>query len=130
MTPQDEDRRPLYERIGGAEGLGRLVDAFYSAILADPELAPFFAHVSMDKLRRMQHEFLAAALGGPEKYSGTALSQAHSGLGITTRHFNRFMQHVIEAMQQLGVRPRDVQDVISRINTHVDEIVGYGPSAG
>jgi hemoglobin len=43
----------------------------------------------------MQREFFAAALGGPQAYSGLSLTQAHAGRGITPRHFNRFVQHLL-----------------------------------
>ncbi len=75
----------LYDRVGGEETITRLVDAFYERVLADEELAPFFSGTSMDKQRRMQREFFAVALGGPIKYSGRPLGDAHRGLGITTR---------------------------------------------
>ena len=130
QTTQPGTPRSLYERIGGAEGLTRLVDSFYKAVLADPELAPFFHNAPMEKLRSMQREFLAAALGGPETYSGVTLAHAHSGLKIRARDFNRFVQHIVHELEAMHVKSKDIQDVISRLNTHVDDVVGVGPGAG
>lgn len=114
----------LYDRIGGEPTLVRVIDAFYSRIMADPDLSPFFQKTSMEKLRRMQHEFIGAALDGPQSYTGLALAHVHAGRGITVHHFNRFTQHLLETLRDLGMIEDDIQDVISRINTHVDDIVG------
>jgi hemoglobin len=129
-TTEQGPRRSLYERVGGKEALGRLVDSFYDAVVADPELAPFFRGARMDKLRTMQREFLAAALGGPETYSGVKLAQAHSGLGVQASDFNRFVQHFVRVLEAMHAKPKDIQEVISRLNMHVDEVVGVGPGAG
>lgn len=94
---------PLYERIGGEEAIARIVDRFYDRVLADPQLAPFFRATSMDKLRRMQREFFAAVLVGPQSYTGLALTQAHAGRGITVHHFSRFVQHLLDTLVEFGL---------------------------
>ena len=48
------NRVTLYERIGGEATVARMMDSFYERVLADPELAPFFAGVSLQKVRSMQ----------------------------------------------------------------------------
>jgi hemoglobin len=118
------DESTLYERIGGADVLSRVIDDFYGRVTRDPDLSPFFRKTSMDKLRRMQHEFLGAALDGPQQYTGLSLAHVHSGLGITVHHFNRFTQHLLETLRDMGVDEKDIEQVISRINLHVHDIVG------
>jgi hemoglobin len=54
----------LYDRIGGADAVKNLVATFYSKVIADPTLRPFFDHVGLNQLRRMQVEFFSAALDG------------------------------------------------------------------
>jgi hemoglobin len=110
----------LYDRLG----LSQLIGVFYERVLADKELAPFFAHSPMDKLRHMQTEFFAAALGGPQKYSGLSLAWAHSGRGIATRHFARFAEHLLAVLREQGVNEADAREVIARINTHASDITG------
>ena len=118
------DEVTLYDRIGGEATISRVIDDFYRRVLADPALEPFFRYVSIDKLRRMQREFLGAALDGPQRYSGLSLAHVHSGRGITVDHFNRFTQHLLETLRSAGVDKHDVDAVIARINTYVDDIIG------
>ncbi len=112
----------LYERIGGEETIASLIDAFYDRIISDEELRPFFANSSVETIRRMQREFFAAALGGPIVYAGRGLREAHSGRGITKVHFRRFIDHLMETLKDYEISEQDSYDIISRLNTYVDEI--------
>jgi hemoglobin len=114
----------LYERIGGAAGVERLLGAFYRRVLADAELAPFFEGRSMPRIERMQREFFGAALDGPVRYSGRSLAVVHAGLGIRVRHFARFVQHLLETLHSLDLDEDDVVEVIARVDTYVDQITG------
>ncbi len=120
----------LYERIGGRERVGAMAEAFYNRVLADPDLAPYFEKVPMDRLLRMQTEFFSAALDGPLEYTGRPLSEAHAGLGITVRHFARFVEHLLACLEELDLSDREVRDVIERISTYRNEILGVAGSSG
>ena len=89
----------IYDRIGGEEGIARLVDCFYERVTSDPELKAYFEHAPMDKLRKMQREFFATATGGPIIYSGRPLRQVHHPLAISRRQsFPRVGQPFGEAI--------------------------------
>lgn len=119
----------LYQRIGGAPTVDRLVADFYNRVLSDSELSPFFVDVDTEALRRMQREFFGAALDGPIRYDGMALSHAHSARGIDRRHVARFVEHLLASLQGCGIDDEDVRRIIARINTYVDDVVGgTGPS--
>ena len=114
----------LYERIGGAAAVEKLIDDFYVRVVEDEELAPFFKDTEMEKLRRMQKEFFAVALDGPSEYTGRPLSYVHHGRGIKPSHFQRYVDHLNETLEGFEISERDHLDIISRVNTYVDEIVG------
>ena len=116
--------RSLYERLGGERAIGSLVEAFYGRVLADPLLAPFFAGVETDCLRRMQREFFAAALGGPIGYTGRPLHVVHAGLGIRTRHLARFLEHLTAILADRELSERDRYEIYSRIHKYADDITG------
>ena len=114
----------LYDRLGGDPGIESLVVAFYVRVLADPELAPFFRNTSIDKLHAMQHEFFAMALGGPVSYSGRPLAHVHHGRGITTKHFGRFVECLVQTLEDQGVSEAESAEVIDRINSYANEVTG------
>ncbi|MCA9035488.1 MAG: group 1 truncated hemoglobin [Planctomycetaceae bacterium] len=126
-----DETRTLFERIGGAESVASLVDAFYGRVLSDPELRPFFENSSVDHLRAIQKEFFAAALDGPVMHSDLDLAHIHQGMGITRAHFSRFVHHLIRVLEQAEmIRPGDAMDVIHRISTYVDDVTGRAGSSG
>jgi hemoglobin len=101
----------IYEEIGGQEALIKVVDDFYDRVLADPNLAAFFKGSNMSRLKGMQVEFFAAALGGPDEYHGRSMRSVHLGRGITQRHFDLVAAHLDESLRDAGV-PRETADTI------------------
>ncbi|MCB1063269.1 MAG: group 1 truncated hemoglobin [Verrucomicrobiae bacterium] len=113
----------IYDRIGGEEGIAKLVDVFYKKVLADGELKVYFEHAPIEKLMRMQREFFAMATGGPIIYSGKPLRQVHHHLAISRREFQRFTEHLIDTLNSFEhVSRQDVLDLIAKINLYADEI--------
>ncbi len=104
--------------------MGKLTDKFYARVMADPELSHFFDQSKMDKLRLMQREFFSAALDGPVQYTGIPLPHAHAGREIGSRHFARFVEHLLDTLEDITLSDRDVRDIIERVKTYHDEIVG------
>jgi hemoglobin len=122
----------LYDRAGGEAGVTKLVDIFYQRVLNDPELSPFFAHIPMAKLRRMQVEFFSSALNGPLHYSGRPLAHVHQGHGITKAHLRRFTEHLLATLQSLNLSRQDVQSIYTRIALEAAEVAddSEGTEAG
>jgi hemoglobin len=119
-----DDTLTLFERLGGASGLADIVQDMYSRVLDDPELKPFFENTSMDRLRRMQFQFIASALDGPIEYAGAELNSIHRGRGITAHHFAKFCGHFADALEARGADPHDVDRALGRLATYKDKITG------
>jgi hemoglobin len=113
----------IYERIGGHEALEVVVEDFYVRVLADHQLSGFFAGTSMNRLKGKQVEFFAAALGGPEPYTGAPMKQVHQGRGITMHHFSLVAGHLADALSAAGVPPATVTDILGAIAPLAPEIV-------
>jgi hemoglobin len=114
----------LYDRLGGDAGIESLVVSFYVRVLADPELAPFFRSTPIEKLHVMQREFFAMALGGPVSYTGKPIGHVHHGRGITTKHFGRFVECLVQTLEDMGVSEAESAEVIDRINSYANEVTG------
>ncbi|MDI3315727.1 MAG: group 1 truncated hemoglobin [Mycobacterium sp.] len=104
---------PIYDRIGGHEAIEVVVEDFYRRVLADNQLAGFFSGTNLSRLKGRQAEFLAAALGGPEPYTGVSMKQAHRGRGITMHHFNLVAGHLTDALSAAGVSPETVDEILA-----------------
>jgi hemoglobin len=113
----------IYEQIGGAPAIETVVEDFYARVLADNELAGFFTGTNMSRLKGKQAEFFAAALGGPEPYSGASMRQVHQGRGITMHHFNLVAGHLRESLSAAEVPGEIIEQIIAAIAPLADDIV-------
>jgi hemoglobin len=93
----------IYDAIGGEPALTAVVDDFYDRVVVDPALAGFFVGTNMTRLKGRQVEFFAAALGGPDTYTGASMRQAHQGRGIAQEHFDLVAGHLVAALGGAGV---------------------------
>lgn len=93
----------IYDSIGGSPAVRAAVDDFYARVLADPQLAPFFADVDLQHLKAHQRAFITAAIGGPEIYQGRDMAAAHAGLAITDADFDAVVAHLVDTLTGLGV---------------------------
>jgi hemoglobin len=113
----------IYEQIGGQEALAAVVDDFYERVLADAELAPFFTGTSMPRLKGMQVEFFAAALGGPDEYRGRSMKDVHRGRGVAQHHFDLVAKYLVDALLAAGVPAETTEVIIGAIAPLSEEIV-------
>ena len=93
----------IYDSIGGAPAVQAAVEDFYTRVLADPGLAPFFSDTDLARLKSHQRSFIAAAIGGSEIYSGRDMAAAHAGLNITDADFDAVVGHLVDTLTGLGV---------------------------
>jgi len=91
-----------YDRLGGFDSIRAAVDALYTRILQDSDLAPYFTGVDVARVKRHQVLLLCSLLGGPEAYDGRALATAHDGLGITSADFDRVVAHLEAVLDAAG----------------------------
>lgn len=82
--------KTLYDRVGGGEGLDRLVAAFIRILGSDPELdllRSIYAQTDLDHYAARLKEFLSGWLGGPplylERHGMPMLREGHQRLVIT-----------------------------------------------
>jgi hemoglobin len=118
----------IYESIGGEPALVAVVDDFYVRVLADPQLAGFFAGANMAKLKGRQVEFFAAALGGPDLYQGASMRKVHAGHGISQADFDQVAVHLTAALAAAGVPAATIAQIAAAITPLADDIVSRGLS--
>lgn len=98
----------LYDTIGGNRTVWAAIDSFYRRVLEDPELRPFFKSTDMAHLKAGQTMFIAMLLGGRTVYTGREIGAAHAEArmqGLTDIHFDQFLKHFQEALDEVGVHP-------------------------
>ncbi len=118
----------LYDKLGGEDAVAQAVDLFYKKIIEDDRVNGFFEGVDMGKQIRMQQSFVSMALGGPNKYSGRAMKEAHQRLvsekGLNEDHFDIIVSHLGAALKDLGVKDDLIGQAAEVVNSVRDQVLG------
>ncbi|MCI5048809.1 MAG: group 1 truncated hemoglobin [Rickettsiales bacterium] len=111
----------LYERLGGDPAIRATVAKLYDKILTDPLLTPFFVDIDDEKLRRSQAAFVTYVAGGPNRYNGKSIREAHKRLvtdkGLSDSHFDAVAGHLASALEELGVAEGLIKETLSIVET-------------
>lgn len=110
----------LYDLIGGKRTITAATQAFYRRVLADDMLSPFFKTTDMAQLRARQSMFVSMLLGGRIVYTGKDIAAAHAHAreqGLNDAHFDRFVKHFREALDEVGVQPDKVKKVMKLLES-------------
>ena len=108
----------------GADAVKAAVSDFYDRVINDSELAGWFTGVDMRRLRAHQTAFLLFALGGPESYVGRPLNQAHGGMQITDAAFDATIEHLVVALEGVGMASDVIGQLRARLERMRSQIVG------
>ena len=103
----------LYQRLGGADGIARLVNDVIAAHLDNPLVKSRFENIEdMEHAKRMAREFFCAGSGGPEPYTGKDMLAAHKGMNISEQEYLAVMDDIVGAMNKHKLDEGTKNDVI------------------
>ena len=117
----------LYEKIGGQEAVAAAVDVFYQKVLSDERIKHFFDDVDMTIQFQKQKRFLTYAFGGPHKYTGLKMKEAHARLlekGLDASHVDAVIELLGATLKQLKVAPELIKEVADIAESVRDEVLG------
>jgi len=120
----------LYQKLGGAAAIDAAVELFYKKVLADDRIKHFFADTNMDKQRRKQKEFLSAAFGGPNPWTGKDMRKAHANLpGLNESHFNAVAENLQKTLQELNIKKELIDQVMTIAASTKNDVLNLPPAA-
>lgn len=93
----------LYEQIGGEAKFRAIAQEFTNAILADDRINFTFADSDVKKFTQLIFEQLCNLTGGPCKYTGRDMHEAHGKLAINNAQFNAIAEDLYIAFDKVHV---------------------------
>jgi len=116
--------KSLYERLGGAQGIGRIVDDVIAAHLANRLVQTRFQNIKdLEHAKQMAREFFAAGSGGPEKYTGKDMRAAHMGMNISEQEYMAVMDDILAALNKHNIDEGTQKDVLAILYSLKGEII-------
>lgn len=136
-------KKPLFDRLGGDQGIKLIVDDFIPRALADPRVnwerkgiksGGFLGirkrsvewSASGDNVSRLKthiEQFLSLATGGPAKYEGGEMKQVHNGLRITNAEFDAAVGDLKASLDKLQVPSDDQKELLAIIESTRTQVV-------
>ena len=115
--------KPLYERLGGQDAITAVVDDFVANIAADGMINARFANTDIPHLKQMLVEQICSATGGPCKYSGKSMVEAHTGMKITDAEFGALVADLKKTLDKFKVPAREQGELLGALGAMKPDIV-------
>jgi hemoglobin len=108
------DERTVYEQLGGAETIRRLVEAFYPKVQADPVISHLFPEDIFPVMEK-QYAFLTQFFGGPplynQKYGHPMMRARHMPFPIGRKEATAWLGCMARALEEIGLS-EDVREQV------------------
>lgn len=123
-----ENGKSLYERLGGATGIEKIVDDIVEEHSNNPAVSKRFIHMMEDparmaKVKRHTCQFLGAGTGGPEIYEGEDMPVAHKGMNISEGEFLHVVDDILSALDKSDIDSASRNEVLAIAYSLKDQIV-------
>jgi truncated hemoglobin YjbI len=125
-----EQKKTLWDRLGGEENVTKVVDAWVKASADDPEVDysrqrtrqawtsvrvgnPLDATVA--NIKRRTVEQISSLTGGPHEYGGKGMLEVHEYMEITCAQFDKVIEHLKKALKDHYVKDSDIDLLLEKI---------------
>ncbi len=115
--------KSLYDRLGKKEAITAVVDEFVANVAADTRINKFFASTDIPKLKMNLVNQICEASGGPCKYTGRSMKEAHQGMGISTADFNALVEDLVKALDKFKVGQKEKDELLGVLGPMKSDIV-------
>jgi hemoglobin len=125
----DQKTPTLYERLGGVYSIATVVDDFIDRIMDDPRLNanPLVdeAHHRVGKpgFKYLVTEMVCWATGGPQKYTGKSMGDAHRHLKITAGEWKAFLDDFQQTLDKFNVPAAEQKELFDIVGSTQGDIV-------
>jgi hemoglobin len=128
-TPAADETRPLYERLGGLKGITAVVDDFIDRLVANetlnrnPEIDAGRKRSPPPYLKYQVTAMVCEVTGGPCKYTGKGMKEAHAHMSITEKEWNVMVGEFKKSLAKFEVPPKEQRELFDIVGTTKADIV-------
>ena len=106
---------PLFERLGGRDGVRALTERVVDNHFANPVVATRFANARRTREEMIDGatEFFCTGLSGVPTYEGADLPEVHRGMNISEAEFVEALDDILAAMASLDIGQLEQAEVLA-----------------
>lgn len=113
----------LYDRLGGLDAISAVVDDFRDRVAADERINQKFAKTDLARLRKMLIDQVCEAAGGPCRYQGRSMKEAHAGMAVTGGEFDALVEDLVATLDHFKVGKHEQDEILAILGPLKPEIV-------
>lgn len=120
------DSKPLYQRLGGYDGISTFANDLLPRLKGDPQLGRFWENRGDDGVAREKQlliDYLCFSTGGPMVYTGRDMKTTHKGMKISEEDWSIFLGHAGATMEALQVPKQECDEIVAFVLGLKDDIV-------
>ena len=127
-----EEKKSLYDRLGGVYAIATVVDAFIEKLLvndtlnANPAIREARARVPKAGLKFQVTALVCQVTGGPQMYKGRTMKDAHQHLKITEREWDAMVKDFVATLDQFKVPKAEQTELLTIVGSTKGDIVTGG----
>ena len=114
----------LYERLGGKPAITAVVDDFIGNVGGDTRINKRFAGTNIPRLKTMLVDQICEASGGPCKYTGRSMRDAHAGMNISDAEFGALVEDLVKSLDKFKVPAKEKNELLGALGGMKGDIVG------
>ncbi|MFT3700544.1 MAG: hypothetical protein QM831_45795 [Kofleriaceae bacterium] len=118
--------KSLYDRLGGQPAITAVIAEFVGNTTTDPRIMDRFFNTDAENLKAKLVELVCMAAGGPCKYTGKSMEDAHAGMDLVDDEFNALVEDLVKAMDKFKVPEKEKGEVLGALGPMKPQMV-VGP---
>lgn len=122
-APATAAPRNLFERLGGEDGIGAVVDALLVNIGADSRINKYFNNLDQVQFKANNVAFLCEKTGGPCGYTGGEMKTVHKSMQVTSEDFDAMMETIGKTLDEKSVAEADKKELMDLMASYKADIV-------
>ena len=132
FAQEHPQEKSLYERLGGVYAIASVVDVFIEKLLvndvlnANPAIKEARDLVPKAGLKHRVTELVCQVTGGPEKYNGRSMKDAHAHLNITEKEWEAMVADFKIVLNQFKVPDKEQKELLDIVASTKPDIVMTG----
>ncbi|ASJ96150.1 MULTISPECIES: group I truncated hemoglobin [Shewanella] len=114
----------LYERLGGETQIAKIATDIFDTHADNPDIASRYLNSDRHAVIEKVTEFLCAATGGPQEYTGKSMIETHKTMNINEKEFLAVLDDIMLVLDKHQVGQQEKQELLLAAYSLKGEIIG------
>ena len=116
-TAKEIEKVSLFERLGGTDGISKIVDDVVDTHMGNPAISARFLPYADEPerlavIKKHTVDFFSAGSGGAAEYKGRSMEATHTGMNISREEYTHVIDDIMLVLNKHGMSENTKKDVL------------------